>query len=944
MLLGANSNRFRLSGGVVVKKVGSNYEKVRADIIVNNNIIEAIIENPRSHDSDITVIELDAEDIILPGLIDLHNHHDYNMMPLWPIPSECKGEYWDIRHQWRNCGQYTTDIKEFRSFLEAKWNENLAKGKTKVDFNTAFQFFSELQAVAGGTTVLQEPNTIVYSDPSKKDYIASHLLLRSTGVAEDLGLESRKELFSVIDFMKPYLNSAGKVEIPPDQIYPHVDTSLWPVSTTKEFEEFRKVLSGESKNQPAGYLVHLAEGRTETSASKMDPCTNKEFEMFKAEIMKYDAARVKAMKISLIHGCGIGLYGEQLEKNKEFLSKYGIGLIWSPVSNLLLYGVTPEFYNKLYKNGVTISLGSDWAPSGSKHVWDEAYFAYDYLRHDNREDEFLLDRIMDMVTINPAKTIGANKLGEIKVGYFADFMILSKKRTKQNLDCSKLDRLFDFTDIDTKAVIINGNLIYGDGYMFDEFKLNRSECADISNDGIAAKGKRIRIPVETKINFNEDLKLLDEIFNSYTGSKTKMYRSKFLSQNDAKYLDAITKLKEKFCKNKYIPIYNQDDFIRIKNNPSGAYLLMNDIKLDESYVQKAGYVRFQGILDGQGYKVNIKNASIFYYIYGIVMNLKVTGIINGSSTDSVFATCNSGKILNCSSEVSVNGDRNTRFGGFVRENRGIIYNCVNSGSITAGLNVAGICIANMDSGIISNCSNRGNITRIRVEHRETYNAGGICATVQEGAKIINCYNIGNVTSPSEDGGGICGAMFGPAEIKKCYNSGHVVAERAGGIVGWSGWNMPGKYLSDCYNTGTVECEIMAAGICAPSWVLSVENCYNVGEIRESASLDYKEYAGEILGSERLDMVVPPRSFVKNAYFNDSISKIHKAIGTNADELRDAAKTTQEMVADRFVQKLNVDAFVKPKHTDGQHYPELKVFAESSDATVREDSKRSTKVK
>ena len=48
----------------------------------------------------------------------------------------------------------------------------------------------------------------------------------------------------------------------------------------------------------------------------------------------------------------------------------GAKLVWSPLSNLLLYGHTTNVYDALAK-GVTVSLSTDWTPSGSNTLLDE---------------------------------------------------------------------------------------------------------------------------------------------------------------------------------------------------------------------------------------------------------------------------------------------------------------------------------------------------------------------------------------------------------------------------------------------------------------------------------------------------------------------------------------------------------------------------------------------
>ena len=45
-------------------------------------------------------------------------------------------------------------------------------------------------------------------------------------------------------------------------------------------------------------------------------------------------------------------------------------MVWSPLSNLLLYGGTTNI-EAAKSAGVPVSLGSDWSPTGSKNLLNE---------------------------------------------------------------------------------------------------------------------------------------------------------------------------------------------------------------------------------------------------------------------------------------------------------------------------------------------------------------------------------------------------------------------------------------------------------------------------------------------------------------------------------------------------------------------------------------------
>jgi hypothetical protein len=53
----------------------------------------------------ITVIELDAETVIFPGLLNLHTHIGYNILPIWE-----SRQVWKNRFQWRSNAGYKQQI------------------------------------------------------------------------------------------------------------------------------------------------------------------------------------------------------------------------------------------------------------------------------------------------------------------------------------------------------------------------------------------------------------------------------------------------------------------------------------------------------------------------------------------------------------------------------------------------------------------------------------------------------------------------------------------------------------------------------------------------------------------------------------------------------------------------------------------------------------------
>ena len=165
---------------------------------------------------------------------------------------------------------------------------------------------------------------------------------------------------------------------------------------------------------------------------------------------------VRNAHINLIHGCAIDLDSEE---DYRFISDYGIGLIWSPVSNLLLYEDTPNFYDFLSHKDIMIALGSDWSPSGSKTVWDECKFAFNFA-------PLSAEDLLRACTLTPAGMIGNDKVGNIQEGRFADFFIL--KGMEQAALQQALDMFIEADDSAVEGVIV-GKAIYGEEALLAAF-------------------------------------------------------------------------------------------------------------------------------------------------------------------------------------------------------------------------------------------------------------------------------------------------------------------------------------------------------------------------------------------------------------------------------------------------------------------------------------------
>ena len=173
-------------------------------IHVDDGVIASISRRKPPLTDEIPFFELGRNDWIFPGLLDLHTHSSYNLLPIW----RSYRAPFDNRFEWRGDDGYRTEVRGVHKEISTPENK------------TAKAVFGELQAVAGGTSVLQESFDLD-SDIGTDGRL---LLCRDTASARDLGLPKDKWIYSVVDFYRPDRNTG--VATPVDKSFKrYLDTA-----------------------------------------------------------------------------------------------------------------------------------------------------------------------------------------------------------------------------------------------------------------------------------------------------------------------------------------------------------------------------------------------------------------------------------------------------------------------------------------------------------------------------------------------------------------------------------------------------------------------------------------------------------------------------------------------------------------------------------------------
>ena len=205
-------------------------------------------------------------------------------------------------------------------------------------------------------------------------------------------------------------------------------------------------------------VIHLAEGPSQRMAGEFNAIKD---------------SNLLGPELIAIHG--VGLTEPQLKE----MAGAGAKLVWSPLSNFMLYGKTANV-EAARRAGLSISLAPDWAPSGSKSSLGELKVADLVNRHalgslfSNRE-------LVEMVTRRPADAMGWSKrLGQIAEGYLADVLVLDDKHP------DPYRNMIVAVEENIQLVAVRGEPLYGD---LDLLKLARSGADDIETTS-TFRGKR----------------------------------------------------------------------------------------------------------------------------------------------------------------------------------------------------------------------------------------------------------------------------------------------------------------------------------------------------------------------------------------------------------------------------------------------------------------------
>jgi len=341
---------------------------------------------------DVKVIETSGT--LFPGLIELHNHLSYNALPLWsPVPKR-----FEHRDQW-------SAHKDYRPLISGPMT-----------------VIGEYRDSSGQPAIL----------PALVRYVECKCLLGGVTTSQGIKLNSNA---GITHF---YRGLVRNVEQTDDPALSDAQARIADVDA-KDAKNFVKRLNKED----SCFLLHLSEGVTDPSRPD-DSMARRHFlalEVAPGEWALND-------RFSGIHAAGL------LPEDFDVLGQQNGSMVWSPLSNLLLYGGTARV-DAARAAGVKIGLGSDWSPTGSKNLLGELKVAWLYSQHALSG----LLRAQDVVAMATSEAARILKwdgvLGTIAPAARADLLVIDGKAG------DPYEALIRAKETNINLVMINGVARYG---------------------------------------------------------------------------------------------------------------------------------------------------------------------------------------------------------------------------------------------------------------------------------------------------------------------------------------------------------------------------------------------------------------------------------------------------------------------------------------------------
>jgi len=366
------------------------------DVLIVGDTITCVAADCSGEASADTVTVIETFGVISPGLVDAHNHLTYDFLPEWEA-----GTTYGNRYEWTDVADYETHILPFTDGRNE--NARICPGAK----------WGELRSIVHGTTTVMGQSA---------NRTCLDRLARNADHHHDLGY----------DHMRTTIGSPREL------------TDSDAMGLVEDFAD--------TSNPVTRYAVHMQEGVTGDNVLE-------EFDSFAGR----DPRPNRHMGTSLLAApdgswSGVGLLIHSMSLTEAQLMEANAAdasVVWSPSSNLVLYGETAPIARMLELD-MTVAIGPDWTLSGEDHVLDEMRFAYAYGRAESIA-ALTPQRLWEMATAGGAHAVGLQaQIGALEPGMVADVTVFGRR------GMDPYAAVLDSEAEDVRLVLIGGQGYYGD--------------------------------------------------------------------------------------------------------------------------------------------------------------------------------------------------------------------------------------------------------------------------------------------------------------------------------------------------------------------------------------------------------------------------------------------------------------------------------------------------
>ncbi len=409
-----SSDAYLLKGRVVTMESESSVLN-QGNVLVRNGKIDAVWSSSSQIpvEADLTNVPvIETNGTIYPGLIDLHNHMHYNHIPLWDFDVHLNEQQRSDEGGYTNRYQWGNNWDYGPSIT---WMKTNVQSFNRWNMASEQMKYAEVQAVSGGVTAVQ-------GSPG------------SSTQAWDSMLSRNIELYN--------FGQDG------------ISTCAVCGAADSDYTGSHLISQNQSGSLNA-WFVHLAEGVDSSSKAEFDALWDK----------------------GLIMDETVVIHGTALDRSQfDKMATVGADLVWSPISNLVLYGNTTDV-RAADAAGVPISLAPDWGPSGSKNNLHELKVA-DLWNKDVMNSYFTDYEMAQMVTSNPAKAAKWDSfVGQLKAGMYADIVVLD------TFHDDPYRNLIEAIDNDVRLTVVQGKAVFGDVDIMTA--INQDDWEPITGGGVS---------------------------------------------------------------------------------------------------------------------------------------------------------------------------------------------------------------------------------------------------------------------------------------------------------------------------------------------------------------------------------------------------------------------------------------------------------------------------